>query len=437
MSNCDSKWPKPNERDELIRKSTREYERLTSWFTPKTYNKIQMLREASAVLAKTRKDYRSAMKLTKNALNCLKRVRNVDPYVKDSKMNSCYRELTLYALKIPDFDEGLQYAKLYGHGGYIGDIYFHKGYYEKCLDAYMSLNQSRRVFPGYVVPADKKIARNRMGKVVRAFCELNKKKPRKYSFEGLRTQYSWLLDQVVERFGGFEAAFLYYNCSRPFKGAKEKRDKQTRCQGLSEQELAEWLGNFQQLWEFDRGSTDRIDYIGNLLRGCNFDQAEDRMMSLYKTACELEQVSGAESKLSIQLVTDIADIFLIRNKIDEAISWMFQHIDAHWRMIDYYLNLKHLFDYDLSGRDIAALGHSQKLRNVVAIYSYPMFYVPSQFALRHREDIEQLCDKLLVDLKRKYGKPVLRRLPKTQGYTYQVLGGRYGQYGFQDNDLVK
>ena len=418
------------------------------------HDKVQFFWEAGRVLASQKEDYRSAIKLIVKALNVAKRSRIFDQSFKNWKTNELYGPLIVFSLNIGDLKGALRYAKLYKHPDYLGDVYFEMGLYEKCLDAYTDLNKPRRIFPEYVRPADEKISIRIMVTVVKAFFGLlNKKDGDKYNVEGLKNRYNWLFEQVVNRFSSLEMAFNYYHCKKPSTKSRHRKEILTKSQVLTEEKLKEWLQTFRKRFDFDRHSSDRIESIGNLINRSKFVQAANEMISLYKVASEIEKDTNLKSTLKYSLITDVADILLILHKFDKAISWIYKHLDYHWRMADYYLNIKFLLNQDITGEDLVALALSSEFRDSVATVIYSGFYTPSPFSIRHKIDITKICNKLYQEVRQSLGKPYLKyiyeeyvdeKLPLEQygapknlyRHVHSLLDGRYGLYKLEKDIIL-
>ncbi len=399
----------------------------SSWI--KTHEKVQLLRHTAKALGEEKKEYNSAIELLAKSVEIIKNSSIFDFYYKNSKLDSCYRAMTIYALKNHDLKSALQYAKLYGHPGYLGDIYFELGLYEECLDAYTDISKPREVYPGYNLPPEEKISRAKISKVVKAFFELNKKDGFKYDVKGIEDCYGWLFEQVVGRFSSLELAYKYYNCNRSSTGSKYQNDMQKQNQALSQDELKEWLSIFKEQKDFTKLCSDKVDSLRMMINNSEFEKIERELFSLYNSAQEFEDLTNLPCLEKLDLVIAISDLYIITHNPDKAISWVKKHLDVHYKIINYYLNIKYFLNEDLTGQDLVTLGFSSRYRNNVAIYGYPKFYTPLPFAFRHKTDIIKICDKLYQEYRQSLGNPYLKYLDQQRGkkflfsYFYQPFDG--------------
>jgi hypothetical protein len=147
----------------------------------------------------------------------------------------------------------------------------------------------------------------------------------------------------------------------------------------------------------------------------------------------------------VDLITDIADILLLNQEFEEALSWTYDHLDEYWRYYDYYLNLRFLLNKDISGKDIVRIGFSSNFRNNIGAVHVKKFYTPSMFAKRNMEEITKRCEVQFLAHKRELGNNYLKHLTAkhidnnlplgrygTNGTLYRhihvMFGGKYGKY---------
>jgi hypothetical protein len=420
----------------------------------KTHREAQLIWEEGCRIGNKNKDYLTAIGLIEKALNVIKKSKAFDGPYKTSRYHQFHRQLTLFSLKTGNLEAALKYAKLCNRRDILGDVYYEIESYKQCLDLYTMLSKSYKIHYGYDWHAADRISQNRMPKVVRSFFELNKKQPGRYSIEGLRKRYNWLFEQVISRFDTLENAFQYYRCD---KKRKKKRifDIQKTELNFVKDKVEKIIKKLTGLRNFEEFYYERINLIGDMLNKLDFSSAKNELLKLYEVCNSVEDVGNTIIGYNADLITDIVEIHLINNEIDKAIEWTLDHFDIHWRMIDYYLNVKILVNKeDLDGDDIVNLGFSQQYRNNIASIYCKGFYTPSNFAVRHKMNIITICEKLFQDYKSSLGQSYLKYLYKKYGKyvdekkpvvkygepylrwgVYPLFGGRYGKYKLE-KDLI-
>ena len=402
------------------------------------------------------------MELINEALNIVKKSRAFDINYKYSRKYQFHRQLTLLALKAKIPEDALRYAKLCNRPDFIADTYFENSQFEKCLLYYMALIKPYTIYPGWTWSPSEKLSRNRLPKVAKAFYYLSEKYPKRYNLENFRGKFGWLYNQVISRFGSLEDAFSYYKLyAKPSPKKKERKKSLKKVEGKADkiqfQEILELHQSFKKKY------FDKINHLSVLLNQGSFKSAKAEMIRLYEKYKALEAETGSKvigiGKIvnlpveNADLVTDIAEIFLLNQEFEEALSWIYEHIDEHWRYVDYFLNLKFLLNKDIQGEDVVRIGFSARFRNNVGSFVCKKFYTPSMFAKRNIEEIEKRCDAQLSDHTKRFSISYLNYLvakyPKgfphdsyglddtSYRYVYEMFGGKYGKYGLDEEITIQ
>lgn len=305
-----------------------------------------------------------------------------------------------------------------------------------------------------MVPSDN-LSRNRLPKVAKSFFHLIGKYPEKYNFDNIQKNYGWLYNQLILRFGSLEDAFSYYKLYSKSSATKDKRGQALNRSKKMSDKFHDVLKIHQA---FKKVYFEKIDILRELLNQGEFETAKYELINLYEKYKCLE--AETESKIicniinvaDADLITDISEIYLINGKVDEALSWIFNLVDEHWRYVDYYINLKFLLNRDLEGEDFIRIGFSKNFCNNVGTIISKNFYKPSMFAKRNIEDMINLCKvdipKRKKDLGNSYlgylsGKYVNIKLPlgrygsdeSLYRHVHTLFGGKYGKYSL-DHDIT-
>jgi len=362
----------------------------------KTHREAQLIWEEGCRVGTENKDYPTAIGLIEEALNVIKESKAFDAPYKTSRYHQFHRQLTLFSLKLGDLETALKYAKLCNQRDLLGDVYYEMERYKECLDSYTILSKPHNIYPGWDWHAADRIPQNRIAKIVRSFFELSKKDPERYSVECLRKHYRWLFEQVISKFNTLENAFHYYRCDKKRKKKKTFEKSKTELK-LVKDKVKKIKHKLSVYRNFEKFYYERINLIGDMLNKLDLRSAKKELLKLYEVCDNAEIQGNTHYCYSANLITDIVEIHLLQNESDKAIEWALQHFDNHWRMIDYYLNVKFLFNKDLDGNDIVNLGFSQEYRNNIASIYYKGFYTPSNFAFRHKMNIKTICEKLFQD----------------------------------------
>lgn len=264
---------------------------------------------------------------------------------------------------------------------------------------------------------------------------------------------------MIKRFGSLEDAFSYYKLyvrpsaveTRGIRGSQKTKSK------LGKKQAGEILEIHQS---FKKEYLNKIEYIGHLLNKGAFKSAKTELTNLFKSYKEVEANTGGKiigniiNVVDADLITDIAEIYLLNHEFDEALSWMSQHINDHWRYVDYYVNLKFLLNHDITGEDIVQIGFSSQFYNNVGSIALEKFYRPSMFAERNIKEIKNRCGERLTGYKKDIGENYLSYLGKKYvnkdfslgeygsgselyRYMYMILGGTYGKYGLDQKISIQ
>jgi hypothetical protein len=419
----------------------------------KTHREAQLIWEEGCRVGTENKDYPTAIGLIEEALNVIKESKAFDAPYKTSRYHQFHRQLTLFSLKLGDLETALKYAKLCNQRDLLGDVYYEMERYKECLDSYTILSKPHNIYPGWDWHAADRIPQNRIAKIVRSFFELSKKDPERYSVECLRKHYRWLFEQVISKFNTLENAFHYYRCDKKRKKKKTFEKSKTELK-LVKDKVKKIKHKLSVYRNFEKFYYERINLIGDMLNKLDLRSAKKELLKLYEVCDNAEIQGNTHYCYSANLITDIVEIHLLQNESDKAIEWALQHFDNHWRMIDYYLNVKFLFNKDLDGNDIVNLGFSQEYRNNIASIYYKGFYTPSNFAFRHKMNIKTICEKLFQDYRSSLGQSYLKYLyvkygkyvdeekpvvkyggPYLRWAVYPLFGGRHGKYKLE-KDLI-
>jgi len=428
---------------------------MTDWCS-KTHREVHLFWEKGCKVGTENKDYPTAIGFIEEALNVIKESKTFSAEYRRSRYYQFHRKLTLFSLKVGDLEGALKYAKLCNRRDLLGDVYYEMECYKKCLDSYTILSKPHNIYPGWDWHAADRISQNRIAKIVRSFFELSKKDPERYSIESLRKHYSWLFEQVISKFNTLENAFHYYRCDKKRKKKKTFENPKTELK-LVKDKVKKIKNKLPVFRNFEKFYYERINLIGDMLNKLDFKSAKKELLKLYEVCNNAENLENTHYCYSADLITDIVEIHLLKNEFDKAFEWAlehFEHFDSHWRMIDYYLNIKFLVNKDLDGNDIVNLGFSQQYRDNIASISYKGFYTPSKFAVRHKMNIKTICEKLFQDYKLSLGQSYLKYLydkygkyvdeqklvveygePYLRWWVSPLFGGRYGKYKLE-KDLI-
>lgn len=415
-----------------------------------THEKVQFYWQEGCRIAKEQKDYITAIDLINKALGIVKKSRVFDTNYKYSRNYQFYRQLTLLALKAKIPDDALKYAKLCNRPDFIADAYFENNQFEKCLSYYMALTEPYTVYPGWTWSPSDSLSRNRLPKVAKSFYYLNDKYPEKYNFDNIREMFGWLYNQVISRFGSLDDAFFYYKLYAKSSPEKNEREKiLNKAKGKADEKQFHDVLELHQA--FKKVYFEKIDHLRNLLNQGAFKLAKAELINLFERYKALEAETGSKVIGNIiniadaDLITDIAEIFLINREVEEALSWTSKHIDEHWRYVDYFINLKFLLNKDLEGEDIVRIGFSANFCNNVGSILCEKFYKPSMFAKRNIEDMIKRCEINFSKHKKGLGnnylgylsaKYVNKKLPlgrygsddSLYRHIHAIFGGKYGKY---------